>query len=145
LGGKAGVTPLDYPETQICCRKFESVITALGILAMKINITRIILIILVTFSLCESGEIAFDSTGLAYTQLLGFELEITTINDVFKKLGETKIYISGDAGEYSKRISYYLTNYKIFITFDVTEVGGGSTIMQFILSRSISDKLFKSI
>ena len=107
------------------------------------KIIQTILLVILTFGFSKSGDVVFDTTGVIYTKLLNFELEVSTISDIFKKLGKSEIIISGDAGEYSKRFSYYLSSQNIFITFDVTEVGNYTTIHKYVLSESISDSLYQ--
>jgi hypothetical protein len=83
--------------------------------------------------------------GDQYSELLGIKLEQSKLSEVVNSLGVTKLFKSGDASESSKRLNYYFPNEKTYVTFDVCEMGGDSTITLFHLSNKAPMEEFRNV
>ncbi len=107
------------------------------------NFLRFTLILFITSQ--THSQLVFDSTKISLTHLCGIKLEESKISDCFNRFGETKIYTSGDAGEYSKRFHYHFLKENSYVTFDITEMGGHTTVLVFIVNSEKPNEKFKTI
>lgn len=92
-----------------------------------------------------SAQVPYDSTFSHYARLLNFTLEKSPIGEVQRELGKVQTNDGGDGGDRSERATYYFPLEKSYVTFDVTEMGSDSTILQFLLRSESNSEAFVTV
>ena len=82
--------------------------------------------------------IVFAGNGEEMTKLLGVQLgNDTTLLDVTKRLGTSRIIETGEAGEYKATVCYYVQKCKTKVEFWSSEMGGDKhEVIGFTLTRT---------
>ena len=89
---------------------------------------------LALLSMVLMGPALADDDGARYTRFAGFQLGSGTLADVEQQLGSANVVTSGDAGEYTASICYRTA--RGYVTFLSGEMGGGSDLLGFTVSRT---------